>query len=135
MLPDLSAFRTMPPTVKAAQVLNVSGWGWLLFTIHRFYDPQALFKFAVAGCLLCSLVFMGKNWARMLALLACAFVVLYGGMFAMAFAGSDTVAMAASLVNVALFAAAFGFLAARPTARWFKSQTPPQGGDRSQRGV
>lgn len=135
MLPDLSEFHAMPPTVKAAVLLTVAGWCWFLFSVHRYYDPGAVLKFSVAGAILCTLLYMGKNWARMLSLLACAFVVLYCGMFAVAYAGRDSGAMAASLVNVGLFAAAFGFLAVPATARYFKAKTPDRGGDKSQRGV
>jgi hypothetical protein len=125
MLIPLPELDQMPRPVQRAVLLTFAGWGCFLLATYLFYDPNALFKFAIAGGIVCYYLYQSKRWARVIAMLASVFIVLYGGFFTVLFAGRNTVAMVLSAANVALFAAAFIYLLLPETNRYFKQAAPP----------
>jgi hypothetical protein len=110
----------MPRPVRRAVILTFVGWGCFLLATYLFYDPDSLFKFAIAGGILCYYLYKSKRWARVIAMLASVFIIFYGGFFTVLFAGRNTVAMALSAANVAIFAAAFVYLLLPESNRYFK---------------
>jgi len=124
MLLPLPELELMPPSVQRAVILTVAGWLCFLFSTYAYYDPDSLFKFAIAGGLVCTYLYKGKRWARVMAMLSSIFIVLYGGFFAFLFASHNPTAMAFSIANVALFAMAFYYLAVPETGRFFKKDAP-----------
>lgn len=131
MMPELYAFHEMPRTVKVAFVLTLAGWCWFLFSTYVYYDPGAVNKFLIAGGIICYFLYKVRNWARMIALLSCVFIILYCGLFTFLFAGKDWGAAVTSAVNVALFGAAFYALVIPQTAAYFKEKSPPPGSEPS----
>lgn len=125
MLIPLPELDTMPRPVRLAILLTFSGWGCFLLATYLFYDPNAVFKFAVAGGIICYYLYHRKRWARAIAMLASVFIVFYGGFFAVLFAGRDVLAMVLSAANVVIFASAFYFLLLPETNRHFKEMNPP----------
>lgn len=125
MLIPLPELGRMPRPVQRAVLLTFAGWGCFLFATYAFYDPNAFFKFAIAGGIVCYYLYQSKRWARVIAMLASVFIVFYGGFFTVLFAGRNTVAMVLSAANVALFAAAFFYLLLPETNRYFKQAAPP----------
>ncbi len=124
---DLQTYLEMPKAARTAVHLTVAAWCWFLVTVYGVYDPQALFKFAAAGAILCTFLVMGRNWARVLSLLACVFIVVYCGFFTLLFSTNDRPAAAMSALNVVLFATAFFFLVKPETAAFFREKSPPPG--------
>lgn len=129
MIPDLNSLPEWPKSARNGVILLAISWAWLVFSIYKIYDPASAGKFLIAGVGLCYLVLCIKNWARMLALFCNLMALIYCFFFAVVFAGHDAIGLAASLVNVALFAASSYFLLAKPTARWFKQHNAHGGSD------
>jgi hypothetical protein len=125
MLIPLPELEQMPGSVRNAVLLTFMGWGCFLFSTYAFYDPNSFLKFAVAGGILCYYLYKSRRWARVMAMLASIFIVLYGGFFAFLFAGQNTPAMLLSVANVALFAASFYCLVLPETNRYFKKNVAP----------
>ena len=123
MLIPLPELELMPKAVQRAVILTFAGWCSFLYSTYAYYDPNSFVKFAIAGGLVCYFLYKGKRWARVMAMLAGVFIVLYGGFFAFLFAGHNPSAMGFSVANVVLFAAAFYYLAVPEAGRFFKKDT------------
>ena len=120
MLIALPELDRMPAPTRRGVVLTIAGWCCFLFATYAYYDPSSLIKFAIAGGIICYYLYQSKRWARVLALLASVFVVMYGGFFAFLFAPQNLFAAAVSAANVVLFGAAFYYLILPETNRYFK---------------
>jgi hypothetical protein len=122
MLMPLPELELMPKSAQRAVLLTFAGWCVFLYSTYAYYDPNSLVKFTVAGGIVCYYLYKGKRWARVMAMLAGVFIVLYGGFFAFLFAGQNPSAMGFSVANVVLFGAAFYYLAIPETGRFFKQK-------------
>lgn len=131
MLIALPELDRMPTPARRGVVLTIAGWCCFLFATYAFYDPASFLKFAIAGGIICYFLYQSKGWARVMALLASVFIVLYGGFFAYLFAARNTVAAIVSLANVLLFAAAFYYLILPETHRYFKKDTSDEASEKS----
>jgi len=125
-LPELSL---MPKSLRVAVLLTFAGWCCFLFATYAYYDPDSLFKFAIAGGIVCYYLYKGRRWARVMAMLSSVFIVLYGGFFAFLLAAHNSTAMLVSAANVVLFAASFYYLAIPETGRFFKKDAPAETSD------
>ena len=125
MLIPLPELEKMPRPVRLAVILTFLGWGCFLFATYAFYDPNAFIKFAIAGGIVCYYLYQCKRWARVIAMLASIFIVLYGGFFTVLFAGQNALAMVLSAANVLFFGSAFYYLILPETNRHFKKMNPP----------
>lgn len=125
MLIPLPELELMPQPVQRAVLLTFAGWSCFLFTTYAYYDPNSFIKFGIAGGIVCTFLYKGKRWARVMAMLSSIFIVLYGGFFAFLFAGQNPSAMWLSIANVVCFAAAFYYLAVPESGRFFKKDTAP----------
>ena len=129
MLIALPELERMPTPARRGVVLTIAGWCCFLFATYVFYDPSSFLKFAIAGGIICYYLYQSKRWARVMALLASVFIVMYGGFFTYLFAFQNTVATLVSLANVLLFAAAFYYLILPESNRYFKKDTPEETSD------
>jgi uncharacterized membrane protein YczE len=113
--------------VQAAIIATISGWCWFLYSTYAFYDPGSVLKFTIAAGIICISLILGKNWARVIALLASVIIILYCGFFTFLFLDKHPTAMLVSAANVGISAAAFCFLIHPVTAAHFKSKAADGG--------
>ena len=122
---NLFAFQAYPASVRIALYTLMLAWVTFLWSVHQYYGPEFLSRFAIGGILIVFFMLRLRNWARMLCLCANAMAIIYCSLFGYVFTLGDArnpVAVFFSALCVLLFAVNSYFLLVKPTREFFKLQ-------------
>ena len=128
----LDTFNAFPPSVKSGVVCMIAGWIWYFFSMYQYIFPGELDeRQIIAGVLTCTLVFTGKPWSRVFAILGNSMLILAN--LAIAFIkfftpGGFHHGIAAS-VSIVLFGVSTVFLLQKSSAAHFKTDSEKKDGD------
>lgn len=120
---NLFDIQTYPAAVRMALYSLMLAWVAFLWSVHQYYGPEFLNRFAIGGILIIFFVLRLRNWARMICLCANAMAVLYCSLFGYVFTlgeARNPAAVFFSALCVLLFLINSYFLLAKPTREFFK---------------
>ncbi|MDJ0780643.1 MAG: hypothetical protein QNJ22_01665 [Desulfosarcinaceae bacterium] len=125
---DLFSIQSYPKTVRFAIYSLLGAWATFLWSVHQYYAPEFLMRFAIAGALVIFFLLRIKNWARMLCLCANALAIFNCSLYGLYFATKATpniVAAFFSALTTILFLGSSYFLLVKSTRDFYKTLDPP----------
>jgi len=122
----IADYKESPPSVKNGLTVLMLAWVWHFISLYHFFlNGQIPGNQIVIGLLVCFLVFLMKNWARVLCIV-CNILIVFMYLFVGAsfYGGGKIYFGVVALMNVALFSLATYFLMLGSSATYFKSKMP-----------
>lgn len=121
----IEELKEAPTSVKRGIILLFAGWAFFWFTVYFYYAKEFFNRFFIGGLLVLFCILLVKNWARMLAILSNAMVVVCCAFFgALFYEGGYYPVALISAVNVVLFALSAYFLFIKSSGDFFKKHSP-----------
>lgn len=127
---NLFDIQTYPLSVRIAFYSLMLAWASFLWSVHQYYGPEFLTRFAIGGVLIIFFTLRLRNWARMVCLCANAMALLYCSLFGYVFTMGEArnpMAVFFSALCVLLFLISSYFLVTKPTREFFKLHDTSKG--------
>lgn len=122
-------FAPFPVSARNGVLLLFAGWICFLAALKFYYLPdEEITRMVVVAAALCYVVAKGFNWGRILCLFANVMICIWCVQFAVGYfypqyvrLYGNTLTLAASLLNLTLFAASTYFLLKKESRSFFKT--------------